>query len=76
MTCQAGALFVLIAMSGSFVASASAHTIPWRAGETRLKAVGSCAKGPCMKRSDFSPSKPHLHRDGNIIFDRRPSTQR
>lgn len=40
---------------------AAAHTMPWRAGESRVKGYGSCAKGPCMKRADFSASRPHRH---------------
>jgi hypothetical protein len=38
-----------------------AHTLPWRAGEPRVKVFGACAKGPCMKRYDFSATKPHRH---------------
>ena len=40
---------------------AGAHTLPWRTGESRMKGFGTCAKGPCMKRYDFSESKPHRH---------------
>ena len=40
---------------------AGAHTLPWQTGESRIKGVGTCAKGPCMKRYDFSESEPHHH---------------
>lgn len=26
-----------------------------------MKGFGTCTKGPCMKRYDFSESKPHRH---------------
>ena len=40
---------------------AAAHNVPWRAGEMRMKGYGSCAKSSCMKRADFSASRPHRH---------------
>lgn len=40
---------------------ASAHVIPWRDGMPRVTGFGTCAKGPCLKRTDFSPSVPHVH---------------
>ncbi len=45
-----------------------AHVLPWRPGESRLKAVGKCAKGPCSRRYDFSKSRPH-HHHGNRIAE-------
>jgi len=50
-------------------AIASADVAPWRAGEPRSVGIGSCAKGPCLRRYDFSPSKPHLHVGGKRIFN-------
>ncbi|MCB1505237.1 MAG: hypothetical protein AB7U75_05665 [Hyphomicrobiaceae bacterium] len=47
-------------------ANASAHVMPWRAGDSRVKGVGHCAKGPCTKLVDWSSSKPH-HHHGKII---------
>ncbi len=44
---------------------ASAHVIPWRDGVSRLTGFGTCAKGPCLKRTDFSPSVPHIHLANN-----------
>lgn len=40
---------------------ASAHIIPWRDGVSRQTGFGTCAKGPCLKRTDFSPTVPHVH---------------
>lgn len=40
---------------------AAAHVIPWRDGMSRIAGFGHCAKGPCMKRYDFSPSVRHAH---------------
>lgn len=53
-----GAFFLL---SEALAATANSHTLPWRAGEARIKGFGTCAKGPCMRRSDFGVSKPHRH---------------
>jgi hypothetical protein len=39
---------------------ASAHIIPWR-----LTGFGTCAKGPCLKHIDFSPTVPHIHLANN-----------
>lgn len=44
---------------------ASAHVIPWRDGVSRLTGFGTCAKGPCLKRTDFSPTVPHIHLANN-----------
>lgn len=49
-------------------ASATAHIVPWRDGETRMKGFGHCAKGPCMKRYDFSGSKPHHHHGSCVVL--------
>lgn len=40
---------------------ASAHVIPWRDGVSRQTGFGTCAKGPCLRRTDFSPTVPHVH---------------
>ena len=40
---------------------ASAHVMPWREGMSRQTGFGTCAKGPCLKRTDFSPTVPHVH---------------
>lgn len=53
-----------------FANVANAHVLPWRAGEARQVGWGHCAKGPCMKRTDWSPSKPHRHDGRKIGFDR------
>lgn len=50
-------VFVLVTLTSS----ASSHTLPWRAGESRLKGIGHCAKGACTKRIDWAASKPHCH---------------
>jgi hypothetical protein len=39
----------------------SADSIPWRDGDSRQTGFGTCAKGPCLKRYDFSPTVPHVH---------------
>lgn len=49
--------------------AASADIVPWRAGEPRSIGIGSCAKGPCLRHYDFSPSKPHIHVGGKRIFN-------
>ena len=58
----------VLAVYGCVIASmvltsvpASAHVKPWRDGVSRLTGYGTCAKGPCLKRIDFSPSVPHVH---------------
>ncbi len=40
---------------------AAAHIVPWRDGMSRIVGFGQCAKGPCVKRYDFSPSVRHAH---------------
>lgn len=47
---------------------ASAHFLPWRAGENRTKGFGQCAKGACSKRMDFSAGKPHHHHGSRIVL--------
>lgn len=44
-----------------------AHELPWRAGEPRRIPYGSCAKGPCMYFTDWSPSRPHCHVAGAVV---------
>jgi hypothetical protein len=50
------------------VTSATAHVMPWRDGEPRIKGFGHCAKPPCMKRYDFSASKPHHHLGNQVMM--------
>lgn len=57
-------------MSLTFSMAAEAHVVPWRAGDVRMKGVGHCAKGPCMKRVDWSVSKPHRHAVGGVKTNR------
>lgn len=60
---------------------ASAHILPWRDGVSRQTGFGTCAKGPCLKRTDFSPTVPHVHlavngRDSVVLctgLKRKPS---
>lgn len=49
------------------VTSVTAHVMPWREGDSRLKGYGHCAKGPCMNRYDFSASKPHHHHGKRVV---------
>ena len=49
---------------------ASAHIIPWRAGESRTVGFGHCAKGACTKRVYWGDSKPHRHVGGKVVFER------
>lgn len=65
-------LAVLLGISvcaGSFPAAVSAHSIPWRAGESHQVGFGHCAKGPCTKRTYWGESKPHRHAGGKVVFD-------
>ena len=68
-------LMVLAIISIQAVPS-QAHTLSWRAGESRTKGIGSCAKGPCMRRADFSPSKPHHHHGARVIVGMNRHTWR
>jgi hypothetical protein len=52
------------------VTSASAHIVPWRAGESRTIGFGHCAKGACTKRAYWGESKPHRHVGGKVVFER------
>lgn len=54
-------LGLAIAMTAFSASGAAAHLIPWRDGMSRIVGFGHCAKGPCMKRYDFSPSVRHAH---------------
>lgn len=47
---------------------ALAHEIPWPRGMSRQIGFGSCAKGPCMKRTSFDASVPHKHVAGGECF--------
>lgn len=58
---------LLLALSSS---AASAHFVPWRAGESRQLGFGHCAKGPCMKRTSWSEGRPHRHVEGKVVFDK------
>jgi hypothetical protein len=42
--------------------AAGAHVIPLREGMPRIEGFGHCAKGPCLRVSDFSTTVPHVHR--------------
>ena len=63
------ALGLAMVMTFLSTASAEAHIIPWRDGMSRMVGFGHCAKGPCMKRYDFSSSVPHVH----VRADGKPS---
>ena len=52
---------LVMAMTALSATNAAAHIIPWRDGMSRIVGFGQCAKGPCMKRYDFSPSVRHAH---------------
>jgi hypothetical protein len=52
---------LVIAMTALSTGGAAAHVIPWRDGMSRIVGFSQCAKGPCMKRYDFSPSVRHAH---------------
>jgi hypothetical protein len=52
------AAFAAISLNAT---SASTHDVPWKSGESRQVGFGSCAKGPCLKRSTFAEGKPHRH---------------
>lgn len=59
-------LTLLAAQAPSF-----AHELPWRAGEARRIPYGSCAKGPCMYLSDWSPTRPHCHVAGTVVREKK-----
>lgn len=71
-------LLLASAFLGAISTSASAHVVPWRAGESRMLGFGHCAKGPCMKRVSWSKARPHTHVQGKVVFDRyiTPSSRR
>lgn len=54
-------LGIALAMTALASGHASASVIPWRNGMSRMIGFGHCAKGPCMKRYDYSPSVRHVH---------------
>lgn len=56
--------------------NATAHDLPWRAGEQRQIGFGHCAKGPCMKRASWSRSKPHRHVNGRVVLVQIASSTR
>lgn len=49
---------------------ATAHEMPWRAGESHQVGYGHWAKGPCMTRTCWAPTKSHRHLDGRIVVDK------
>lgn len=53
-------MFAAMACLG-FVVEAHAHAIAWPRGISHQMGVGSCTKGPCMRRTSFAPSVPHRH---------------
>lgn len=58
---KALSLGLVMALTALTAGGANAHIIPWRDGMSRLVGFGHCAKGPCTKRYDFSPSVRHAH---------------
>lgn len=52
---------LLAAAMFSVIGQASAHVIPWRDGVSRQTGFGTCAKGSCLKHTDFSANVPHVH---------------
>jgi len=60
-------LATMLLTAGAMLSPASAHVMAWREGDSRLKGFGHCSKGPCMKRYDFRPSKPHHHHHGQRV---------
>lgn len=67
---------MVLAMISIQAVPSQAHTLSWRAGESRTKGIGICAKGPCMRRADFSPSKPHHHHGARVIVGMNRHTWR
>lgn len=66
-----GQILGLTIMAGLCAVSvAEAHILPWPAGEQRVKGVGSCAKGPCTKRVDWSATQPHHHHANCVVIGR------
>lgn len=63
---------LLIGMLALMTTTGSTHTLPWRAGELRQKCVGHCARGACLIRADWSPSRPHTHAGKQVVFGRLP----
>lgn len=61
-------MIVALALTGIQTTGANAHVLPWREGESHMKDFGSCAKGPCMRRADFSLSKPHHHHGARVAL--------
>ena len=58
---KATACCLAIAVAALSGGSAVAHITSWRDGMSRIAGFGHCAKGPCMKRYDFSPTVRHAH---------------
>jgi hypothetical protein len=70
----AAVLVAALAALAAFSLEASAHELAWRDGEMRQAGFGRCAKGPCMKRTVWSRSKPHRHVGGKVAgLCRHPS---
>ena len=55
------AVCLAAAMTAISATNVAAHLIGWRDGMSRIVGFGHCAKGPCMRRYDFSPSVRHAH---------------
>lgn len=51
-------------------AQLTAGELPWRAGEQRQVGYGHCAKGACVRRTCWAPSKPHRHVRGRIVVSK------
>jgi hypothetical protein len=52
-------------------AATHAHVLEWRLGQSRQYGIGTCAKGPCSHRTDFSRSRPHCHLAGGGFAETR-----
>jgi hypothetical protein len=57
------------------ISLANAHNLTWRDGVSRQVGYGHCAKGPCMNRTCWAPSRPHRHESGQVIIDRYGSPE-
>lgn len=57
---------VLLATQMALAPAVGAHVIQSAGGNSRLEGFGSCAKGPCSKRSVWKTSVPH-HHHGRLV---------
>jgi hypothetical protein len=68
--------FAAVLAIAALAPPAQGHVMPWRDGDARTKEFGGCAKGPCMKRYDFSKSKPHHHHGKRVMVGSNRHTWR